>query len=387
MVKRNAVMYLLAAGILVVLMTPLGSEVSAQTPDFLCKPAWRVGDIIASFAILVIRTATVGNIIFEYLRTEQLVWKGEVRLPQGLSVAGEAFVFKRLQLRPATQKRYRHGFSNLDRPPAQYDGVDFIDVYTGTYQYAATLRLRSGLPATWSDLSSAQRVGNMTTDGGPTWPLIPGSRTVKTFEFRDMTIEVRPEVVTLASMGALPALMVSDEVSYQGARWIRRAWWSARVPYPLRREWRWPSHDLSLELEEFRPASLGPPQPAEVEVPTIIPSIGPACVRAGFTDVRPEQPPQRGADTFRIGSAVHAYLVASVPVLREDVVVSPVVCLLKEAVEVDRWTSPPVRLHAGWDHFWFFRTYGPGRLEPGSYMVEWLIEGQRVATAPFAVSP
>jgi len=144
---------------------------------------------------------------------------------------------------PGRGGRYRGGFTNKKVPPVPHEHLDYIDVYTTDLVWAATVRARGGATDV-SDQTQASRVSNMTTYD-LLWPVTPMRRVLKTFEYRDMTIEVRPEIIDLGTpLGGVPSLLVADEVSYRGSRWRREAWYALQFPVPVKRAWHRPSSEL-----------------------------------------------------------------------------------------------------------------------------------------------
>lgn len=357
--------------------------------EFLCQPRWIVGDKASYFATLVIGTGSVGNVIYEYVRTDRLVWRGTVQWPEGLRYpARDAALVKRDQLRPAPAGRYRGGFTNkaVPRPPYEHD--DYIDVLTGDFVWAATVA-STGAITDISDQRQARRVSNMPIYD-LLWPITSMRRVVKTFEYREMTIEVRPESVDLsAPLGRVPSLLVADEFSYRGSRWRREAWYARQFPVAVRRSWKFPTSELTLELMAFEPA----PGTATREVlclsptSTGLPSLGSLIVRAGLTRGDPARPPRDSTDRFSPAEDIAGYVVFEplepLPIGHSVV---PQARWLRGDSEIHRWTPGPVSVDPRRDWFWWWSSLPKGENRPGTYLLEWSLGGTVVSRIPFTIN-
>jgi len=334
--NRQGATVVFQAALLLLAASLLPASGQGTVAELLCEPRWQVGDKATYFATLIIRTGTVGNIIFEYRRTEELVWRGPVKWPEKLRyLAGEVYLVKRAQLLPGPGGRYRGGFTNKEVPHAPYEHPDYIDVYTTDFVWAATVRAR-GAATDVSDQAQASPVSNMATYD-LLWPITPMRRVLKTFDYRDLAIEVRLEIVDLGTpLGRVPSLLVADEHSYRGSRWRREAWYALQFPLDVKRAWHWPSSELCLEIMAFEPGPSTLPRVVSCLAPVSVnmPSLGPLIARAGLTRERPTRPPHASTQRFCQRSSKSGPL----RTLKSDPPLSQVVGLL-----IVRWLShlPP----------------------------------------------
>jgi hypothetical protein len=381
------------AALLLLAASLLPASAQGTVAEFLCQPHWQVGGKATYFATLIIRTTTVGNIIFEYRRIEELVWRGQVKWPEELRyLPGEAYLVRRAQLLPGPGGRYRKGMTNKAVPPAPYEHPDYIDVYTTDFVWAATVRA-GGAATHISDQAQASLVLYMPTYD-LLWPITPMRRQLKTFQYRDLSIEVRPEIVDLgAPLGRLASLLVADEFSYRGSRWRREAWYAPQFPVPVKRAWHFPRRseyvELTLELMAFEPGPTTPPREVRCLAPVSVnmPSLGYFMARAGLTRERPTRPPRDSTDRFSSADSIIGYVVleplGQIPV---GATITPRARWFREDIEIYRWSPRAVSVDPTWQWFWWRSSLPREQARPGSYALEWSLDGIVLFRIPFAIS-
>lgn len=362
------------------------TQAQSVSPDYLCKPPWIVGDKATYFAIMHIGQA--GGITFDYMRVEVLVQKGNVRWSEELKyLSPDVNLVRRIQLSPAPTRRSSGAFTNLKVPPRPYEHGDYIDVFKDDNVWAATVAGGAG-QSDVSNLTSARPVSNMATYD-LLWPITPMRRVRQILDYRDLTVEVRTDLVDLGHpLGKLPTILVADKHSWRGGIYVRKAWYSPRFPVAVKREWQWPSSDLRLELIGFEagPETTRRESSCRAPMEMNLPGIGSVIVRAGLARGQPVRPPDGSIERFSPDDAVHGYVVFE-PEHTPAGSTSPHARWIREDQVVHEWSPGSRQLEPRWAWFWWVSSLPREKRQSGSYVLEWLVDGTVVAKVPFIVEP
>jgi hypothetical protein len=118
-----------------------------------------------------------------------------------------------------------------------------------------------------------------------------------------------------------------------------------------------------------------------------MPSLGYFMARAGLTRERPTRPPRDSTDRFSSADSIIGYVVleplGQIPV---GATITPRARWFREDIEIYRWSPRAVSVDPTWQWFWWRSSLPREQARPGSYALEWSLDGIVLFRIPFAIS-